>query len=146
MALFASSALLGGCALLALDPMVQLPAAHARAVGLAMAALGILAGLCLAALLAGVRASVPAGVVSVRELLSGSLSSYFWWGVVLLGLVAPTVVGLAVGLGPLDPAVLRLGGICALVGLLVLRYALLAAARRPARLSFRGSGPWGISR
>lgn len=60
-------------------------------------------------------------------LLTGSLAPAFWGGVCTLGLAVPLAVHAASGLMPLRPAMLG-SSTCVLVGGLLLRYCIVAAA------------------
>lgn len=67
----------------------------------------------------------------MRFLLSGEYALPFWIGVVVVGLIAPLVLGLWVGLGAVSLPLLLLlagaSGLFLLAGGLLMRYALLAA-------------------
>ena len=70
-----------------------------------------------------------AQIRSVFELVSGSCSLFFWFGVVLAGLVVPLSVDIIVA-GTSSTPMLAMGAACTLVGGLCLRFALLFAAQR----------------
>ncbi|HJN88562.1 MAG TPA: NrfD/PsrC family molybdoenzyme membrane anchor subunit [Dehalococcoidia bacterium] len=146
MALVPTSGLLAGCAVLAIDPFGTLSNVHYQSLGTTLVVLAVLKALLLVALLWQTRTASRAGRVSTQTLLSGALARLFWAGAIGLGLILPFFVALAVWSGLLEASVMRLAGVSALVGYLVLRYGVLAAAHRPSELTFRDSGPWGISR
>lgn len=142
--LYLSSALLAGGGLLAVNPESSLSSSQAQALGIALVVLATIEATILAEFLRQVKRRSPAGRASTRALVSGTASALFWWGAVGLGLVIPVVVGSGVWVGLLGLLPLQSAGFCAVVGVLLLRQAVLAAARRPTELSFRGLGPWGI--
>lgn len=144
-ALFVVSALLAGSGVLALDPLGALSAEQMRSFGLSGAALGALEAVLLAALLWRLQASGGAGLASARALVVGTVARQFWVGAVGLGLVVPIAAGVGLWTEGVGSDGARLAGAAALVGVVFLRYAVLAAAHRHSGLSFRGRGPWGIS-
>lgn len=146
MVLVPTSGLLAGCAVLALDPFATLSPVHYQSLGTTLVVLAVLEALLLTALLRQTRAAGRAGRASTETLLSGAHSRLFWAGAIGLGLVVPFFVAVSVWSGLMDAPVMRLAGASALVGHLVFRYSFLAAAHRPTELTFRDSGPWGISR
>ncbi|MBI4504701.1 MAG: polysulfide reductase NrfD, partial [Chloroflexi bacterium] len=143
--LYVTSGLLAGSGVLALDPAGSLSPAQLRALAQAGGLLAALAALLLAGLLAWARGHSATSRASAQELLAGSLAGHLWVGVVGIGLAVPLLAGVAATLGPLAPELARPAGAAALAGVLPLRYAILAAARRPTELTFRGLGPWGAA-
>lgn len=146
LALYPIGGLLAGCGVLSLDPLGALSPVHHRSLALAVALLAVLNALLLAVVVRQTRAAGRAGVASVDALLSGGHSRLFWVGAIGLGLALPFLLAVSVGSGWGGAPMLRLTGASAIAGLVVFRFSFLAAAHRPTELTFRGTGPWGISR
>lgn len=140
--LYVVSGLLAGGGVLALDAAGSLSAAQARALAQGGGLLAALAALLLAGLLAWAHGHGTTSRAAAQELLAGPLAGHLWVGVVGIGLALPLLAGVVAALGPLPPLLGRLAGAAALAGVLILRFAILAAARRPTELTFRGLGPW----
>jgi formate-dependent nitrite reductase membrane component NrfD len=68
---------------------------------------------------------VTAARTSVRRLLRGDLSTAFWVGVVLIGLVIPFVFEVFLGRGSLS---ILIASLCGLVGGLYVRYVVVSGA------------------
>jgi hypothetical protein len=146
LALIPAGGLLAGCGVLAIDPLGTLAPAHFRALGVAIALLAITKSVLLSGLLLQTARAGAAGRASVDALLVGPKSRLFGAGAIGLGLALPALLGALVGAGWVSAPLLRVAGAAALVGLVIFRHAFLVAAHRPTQLTFRGAGPWGMSR
>ena len=81
--------------------------------------------------LATIRYSSITGSGSVRRILAGDLALYFYWGVVVIGLVLPLIVlGFSISGGPatISPSIVLGAIICGLIGDLTMRYCIMKGA------------------
>lgn len=128
-ALFVVSSLsCGVAAIVTLDAVLAPPSYDvSAALWRAGAALGVIEACVLAAFLLTQAGFTETARASCDLLLTGSLAPSFWGGVCTLGLAVPLAVHAASGLMPLRPAMLG-SSTCVLVGGLLLRYCIVAAA------------------
>lgn len=87
-------------------------------------ALLVLEGIAIGTYLQSTR-GVSVARASVSTVLTGSLAALFWWGVALLGVVAPLVLS-AVAIAAISPGLATAGALCGLIGGLLLRQVVLA--------------------
>lgn len=81
--------------------------------------------------LATIHYSSVTGSGSVRRILAGDLALYFYWGVVVIGLVLPLIVlGFSISGGPatISPSLVLGAIICGLIGDLTMRYCIMKGA------------------
>jgi formate-dependent nitrite reductase membrane component NrfD len=144
--LVAAGGLAAGCGLLALDPAGALSPAQLRATGIGLAIFGVIAGVASAAVVRAAEGGGIAGRAAAAALATGVQARLFRYGAVGVGLVVPVLIGTAVGAGGAGAAAMRVAAIAAIVGLAMMRHAMLVAAHRPTELTFAGDGPWGLAR